>query len=358
MIIQDASPSLEILRGHPPSELGGKLSALLRNGAAAYTLGGFLLAGFPVEALKSLMTGDARGRWWFIAASVVGVAVIAVGWRLRRRARRQARAGIVVAAPDGPGRDADAVPYSLSTYDLTLVTKFPLTHDSDRDPPAIAQLAKQTRTAMGTAQELNPDAAAIHLIPFMRLHAAFCFGANLKYNHDRNIWLDALHRKEGTTGYFPAVRLRVTDCKLSPLEVLARIELADGDPAHTALAIDLQGLDERFFGQVREECVTRGIGLILRLRLRPPQAAIPDSSDDFGAVVDQVCRFWKEERLPEAARIGQYSIFLTGPPVISVALGARLAGNDQEHWTAFTWSSGRYEGYPVAPVTAPTLAGE
>ncbi|MFC3961909.1 SAVED domain-containing protein [Nocardia jiangsuensis] len=118
------------------------------------------------------------------------------------------------------------------------------------------------------------------------------------------------------------------------------------DPARVALALDLQNHGQGFHDQVLQDCRARGVGALLLLR--NPRETLPENTAAFTAVVDQVCRVWRDTSLPAGARSSGHTIYLSGPVSIAVALGARLAAADQGRWTALSYdtTTGSYTPFP------------
>ncbi|MFF0520678.1 SAVED domain-containing protein [Actinomadura nitritigenes] len=332
------------------------------DGSAEIAIGAAVGSGFGVEAIKSLMTGDAAGRWWFAAAALVGIGLIVFGfWRrdqLRRREkeRRQVRVGIVVTAADPSGSlayaqqvDAQAERYSRGRCAVTVKTNVRLPASGTAPRELVDALADRTIEAMAMTEQLSPDAVGVDLVPTMRLHVAFGYGARLGHNHARGVTVHELRRDDGHPSHYPAVPLKVEETLGSPLNLHDLEKIEGGDPEVTALALDLQARGQAFIAPVREACRERGIGNLLHLG--SPVEVIPTES--LAQVVGQVCRVWAEAELPVGARTGRHAVFLTGPVAVAVALGARLASTDYGRWTAYTFNreTSTYECFPPSPST-------
>lgn len=204
----------------------GGVRALVSDGTAASTVGGIGAGGFGVEAFKSFAAAEPAGRWWFVAALVLSLALVAVGLWQRSRARRQVRVGLVVTAIDarrGGARawqlEQQAETFSRDTCTVTLKARTELPGELDRICAAVDSLAEETMTAVALAERLTPDAAQINLVPTMPLHVAFRFGAHLGYTHARDVVVHSIRQADGAPAYFPAVSLRATDNVGSPLVV-------------------------------------------------------------------------------------------------------------------------------------------
>ncbi len=351
---QPATPRLTVVGSGRSTDRAGGLWAAVLDGSAAIAAGGAVAGGFGVEALKSVMTGDQAGRWWFFLGCACGLALIVLGFWLRGQARRQVRIGIVVTAVDarrGLARarqlNQQAETFSQNTCAVTLKTEVELSGDGARDRVLVDRLADETLAATMMAERLTPDACRINLIPTMPLNVAFWFGAKLGYTHAREVSVHAIRQADGSPPYFPATVLRTLESGTEPL-VADRLEAVDGgDPSKVALALDLQGFGDQFLDQVVAACRQHNIGFLLRLR--SPSARLAENIETFTGVVEQTCRLWREAPLPARARTGDHAIFLSGPVAISVALGARLAAPEKDKWTAFTFdnATSRYEPFPV-----------
>ncbi|GGP14101.1 SAVED domain-containing protein [Nonomuraea glycinis] len=349
-----AAPRMTVVGAGAGSRAPASWRQAVSDGTAAVGLGGMVAGGFVIEAAKSVMTGAAAGRWWFVLGCALGLAIVRLGLWQRQRSRRRLQIGIVVTATDtrrdgasGSRHDKQAEDHSLSTCSLTLKTSVELADVGHQTRALIEGLADETLTTITIAERLSPDAARINLIPTMPLHIAFYFGARMRQTHAREIVVHAI-RLDGNPSYFPATSLRVTESSVRPLTV-DRLEVLEGDPTKTAVALDLQGRGDQFFDPVLESCRAQGIGHLLRIRSKGP--LLTADRQTFTGVVEQICHAWGTAPLPATARTGHHVIFLSGPVAISLALGARLAGADQGRWTAFSFNSadGAYEPFPPPP---------
>ncbi|ASO21522.1 hypothetical protein AHOG_19500 [Actinoalloteichus hoggarensis] len=329
--------------------------ALVTDGTAAVAVGATVAGGFGVEAAKSFVADEPAGRWWFVLAFVVGLGLVALGLGLRGRGRRRVRVGIVVTAADSRRElsqarqlEEQATAFSQSTCAVTLRAGIELSQDDVLDPRLVDALAEETRSGLTMAGRLAPDAARVNLIPTMRLHVGFWFGARLGHTHAREVMVHAMRQGNGSPAYFPAVSLRVGALGAEPLIVDRLTAVDDGDPTMVALAVDVQGFGDQFFDQVQAACRQYGIGYVLRLR-RSSTDRLNEDTETFSGVVEQTCRAWRAAPLPEGARNGRHAIFLNGPVAIAVALGARLAAPEHDRWTAFTRTQGgsAYEPFPA-----------
>jgi hypothetical protein len=351
------SPRLTVVGSTDTSGSNGTLAAIT-DGTAQLTVGGIVAGGFGVEAAKSFLAAEPAGRWWFVLAFAIGLALVALGLWLRRLAHRQVRVGVVVTATDarrGLARaqqlDQQAESFSRSTCTVTIKTSIGLPGDGIWDRQLVDSLADETLSATTMAERLTPDAVQINLIPTMPLHVAFWFGARLGYTHARDVVVHAIRQADGSPAYFPATSLRAAVSSMEPL-IVDRLEAIEGgEPSFVAVALDLQGRGDQFFDQVVAACRQHNIGYLLRFRSASSRLA--EDNVTFTGVVEQTCRAWREAPLPAGARTGRHAIFLSGPVAIAVALGARLASPEHGRWTAFTFdaASNNYEPFP-APASA------
>lgn len=332
--------------------------SLVADGTVPIGVGGALAAGFGVEAAKSFFADEPAGRWWYVAAYLVGVALIIGGLWLRTQARRRVRVGVVVTAADprrGRARSdqltQQAESFSQRTCSVTLRTTVDLPEQEVGDRAMVDALADETLSAIALAERLTPDAAQVNLLPTMPLHVAFWFGARLGHTHARDVVVHAIRQADGSPTHFPATSLRVpaSPPTVEPL-VVGRLEAIDGaDPSRVAIALDLQGRGDQFVDQVTATCRERGIGYLLPLR--NSTGRLVENRATFDGAVEQTCRALRDAALTQAARTGRAAIFLSGPVAIAVALGARLAAPETGRWTAYTWDSASnvYEPFPPPP---------
>ncbi|MFV2096626.1 SAVED domain-containing protein [Micromonospora sp. LOL_013] len=335
----------------------GGLRAALSDGTAAVAVGGALAGGFGVEAAKSVMVGEAAGRWWFVVGCLAGVALLVAGFGLRERAYRQVQVGIVVTARDvgrGLARarqyEQQAEEFSRSTCAVTVATAVTLSGDPAVDKSRVEELADETFNALMLAQRLTPEATRVNLIPTMPLHLAFWFGARLGHTHSREVRVHAVRQADGSPPYFAATALRATESAATPLSASLEI-VAGGDPSRAALALDLQGFGRQFADPVRETCRQHGIGHLLVLR--SAGSLLAEDAATYTGVVEQARREWLAAALPSAARTGRYAVFLSGSVAISLALGARLAAPDPGRWTVFSFDRDTHSYQPF-PLPEPT----
>ncbi|TDC87643.1 SAVED domain-containing protein [Actinomadura sp. 7K507] len=328
-----------------------KAKRIITDGRGWIAVGSGAGTGFFVESVKSFATSDPDGRWWFVLGFVVGIALIAVGVGLERRRGSGARVGVVVTAGD-PRNAVKAVERdeAAETYSREHCTFVLKAHMWFGEPPwtaaAVDALADETSAAVTTARRLTGEANRVDLVPTMPLPAAFRFGARLGHTHGSEIVVHAVRqRSQGL--FFPATVLRNTATAASsappPLVVEGLETFDDGDPAVTALALDVQGHGARFTAPVRQACRQFGFGNLLLIRA--PEEFLLENRETFTACVEQICRAWADAGLSDTARTGRYSAFLNGPVAISLAVGARLANNQPSRWTTYTFddASSTYE---------------
>ncbi|WP_283133827.1 SAVED domain-containing protein [Rhizohabitans arisaemae] len=351
--------------GNPPRE-STRIAQAVKDGTAAIAGGGAVAGGFGVEAVKAVITGEKPGPWWFVAGCVLGLAFVALGFRLRSRATGNVEVGIVAAAAD-PRRVLDryrlltqqAETFGRNTCVMTLKTEIHLPDDGIWDREIVDALADQTLAAAALAEGVTPDATQTNLFPIMPLHVAFWFGARLGHTHAQRITAYATKGDDGTSSFFAANPLRVVESTVKPLAAEPLEPVEGGDPTKVALAVDLQGLGRSFSEQVKRTCRQDGIGYLIELRLMESGSEkLTTDTETFSGVVEQICRTWRDAPLPSAARTGQHAIFLSGPASIAVALGARLASQQRGAWTAYTFDSraNTYEPLPAPPTLTPDTA--
>ncbi|MFG1859037.1 SAVED domain-containing protein [Actinomadura geliboluensis] len=327
------------------------------DGSTEIAIGAGVGTGFGIEAAKSLMTGDAAGRWGFFAASLAGIALALFGFWLRERLRRlererhRVRIGIVVTATDPSGSlayaqrmDAQAERYSRARCAVTIKSSVLLPANGAASRELVDALGDRTIEAMAMAEQLLPDAVGVDLIPTMRLNVAFWYGTRLGHTHARGVMVHQLLQANGGPSHFPAVPLKVEETLGGPLDFHGLESIDGGDATVTALALDLQARGEAFIAPVRKACMENGIGNLLHLSSQVKE--MPGRS--FAAAVGQICRVWSQAQLPSGARTGRHAVFLSGPVAIAVALGARLASADHGRWTAYTYDAANniYERFP------------
>jgi hypothetical protein len=349
---QDDKPRLTVAAASASSKSGGWEAVV--DGSIPGAVGGVVAGGFGVEAVKSIMTGDLVGRWWFVVGLLAGLALLGLAACLRKRARRQVRVGVVVTARDprrGNARvrllEQQAESFSTRTCMITLKTSVDLPSSRPWDVEMVAALADETLTAITMATRLTPDAVRVNLIPTMPLHVAFWFGSRLGYTHAREVAVHSIRQGDGAPTYFSATSLRAVESVEKPLFVDPVQRFDEGDPAVVALALDLQGRGDQFFEHVLVACREYGVGLLVGLRTG--STTLPETQDAFTSVVEQVVKAWKDAPITPAARTGKHLIFLSGPVAIAVALGARLAAPNPGSWNALTFdpTTNTYEAFPA-----------
>lgn len=327
-----------------------KATKIITDGRVWIAIGSAVASGFGVETVKSLVTSETNGRWWFTLISLLGIALIAAGVLMERHRSRQTRVGIVVTAAD-PTRAASAIErtelaegYSLEECMLVLKAHLWL-GGSPWPATAVDALADETSAAVIMARRLTGRTRQVDVVPTMPLPAAFRFGARLGHTHGSEIVIHAVRQGDS---FFPATVLRnsATTAAPGPLVVEA-LELIDGgDPSLTALALDVQGQGARFTAPVREKCKERGIGNLLLIR--NPETSLPENRETFTACVEQICHAWADAGLSTVARNGRYSVFMNGPVAITMAVGARLANNQPSRWTTYAFNDASRTYEPLA----------
>ncbi|GAA0544026.1 SAVED domain-containing protein [Actinomadura livida] len=347
------APTMTVVGG--PAAPPSAARRVITDGSAWIGVGGVIAGGFGIEAVKSVVTNAPAGRWWLFLGCLAGLASMAVGARLRVRASAETRIGLVVTASD-TGRGAQraelleskAVEYSQMTCAVTVRTSLPLPETHPWPKEGIDALADETIAAAGIAERLVSGATRINVIPTMPLPAGFRFGARIGHTHPREIVVHAVRQRDGIPSYFPATNLRENALTAELLVVEPVESIEGGDPSRAALAIDLQNLGADFVQPVRAACREHGIGSLLLFR-RKTAGPLDENAETYTAIVEQICRAWRDAPLPAAARTGRHAVFLTGPVAISIALGARLAHIQPDRWTAFNYdnASSTYEPFPA-----------
>jgi hypothetical protein len=355
-------PRLTVIGSLSPSQEPAGFWLTFVDGSAEIAVGAGVGTGFAVEAIKSLMTGDATGRWWFFTAVLLAVGLVASGFWLRERLRRmererqQVRVGIVVTAADPSSSlaqaqhlDAQAERYSRANCPVTIKSNVRLPANGTTPRELLDALAERTIEAMAMAEQLSPDAVGVDLIPTMRLHVAFWYGARIGHTHVRGVMVHERLQGNGDPSHFPAVPLKVEETLGGPLDVHGLKTINGGDPTLTALALDLQARGETFIAPVRKTCEEIGIGNLLHLSSTVKEMP----HETLAPAVGQICREWAQAQLPDGARTGRHVVFLSGPVAIAVGLGARLASADHGRWTAYTYNAetSAYDRFPPAPPT-------
>ncbi|TYB45557.1 SAVED domain-containing protein [Actinomadura chibensis] len=349
------APTMTVIGG--TSATPSRARRVITDGAAWSGLGGVVAGGFGIEAVKSAMTRSPAGRRWLVLGCLVGLACMAVGARLRVRASARTRIGLVVTASDtGRGApragllEAEAVEYSRHTCAVTVRTRLALPEAHPWPKEGVDALADETLAAAGLAERLVSGAVRINVIPTMPLPVGFRFGARIGHTHPREITVHAVRQRDGSPSHFPATSLRESPLT-AELLTMEQVEVVEGgDPARTALAIDLQNLRADFAEPVRAACRAHRIGALL-IFSRKTAGPLDENAETYTAIVEQICRTWRDAPLPPAARTGRHAAFLTGPVAISIALGARLAHVQPDRWTAFSLdnASNAYEPFPAEP---------
>lgn len=334
-----------------PARVSGPVQAVL-DGTAVIAAGSAIAAAFGPELVKALIERTQEGRLWFAVLGGVGLALVAAGLVLRRQARRRTRVGVLVVASSprhspqtrlsqfGDAKD------ELGGSTMLLKASVDLPEDRAKVGAQLDRLAETTLFAMSMGKKLYPDSARIDIAPVMPLDAAFRFGARLGYTHTRPTVVHArVEQGRGKVATFARIVLQDSRREVRPLRQ-APVESLPGVPGErAALAIDLQGGVGNFPDQVRACCQQEGYARLLMLTNERPLLR----PKDVPAVVDQVVAAWRAAELPAAARQSPRGVFLSGPPGIAVALGARLAFHEIGMWTPYSWDRNTHRYVPVLP---------
>ncbi|MGQ0838159.1 SAVED domain-containing protein [Actinokineospora sp.] len=336
------SPELTLVRGAAPAAKTGSLSATATDGTLVIVLGTALGTAFGPETIKTFLTTNQDGRWGFATCFLIGVGLVLAGFLRRRTVTRNRSVAIVVTARDTgrePARGADlhdqAEAY-CGQFSITL--RATTTLDSSDRAQQVDELGELVMRAIHMARVLTPDAMRIHIVPTMRLTAAFRFGAYLGNANPTAV----VHQGDGAGAYFPAVTLRPTPKYRPMLTVHDAEPFPDGDADKMAIAVDLQGRGPDFMEPVRQECRNRRIGNVVLLSL--DDATIPRDPDTFAAIVEQITDVSRSSGAAGTTR-GDRFIMLSGPVAISIGLGARLAAQQRTSWTPLSYNADatRYE---------------
>lgn len=341
----------------PPSRWSSVVAAVT-DGTTQIGVGSALTATFGGEATKCFVTGEAGGRWWFLALAIAGLVILLLGVWQRVTAGSRVRVAIVPTATGPRGGHARirqleqrADKFSKSLCDHTLKVNVDLDADGAGDRGSLDDFADKTAEGSAWAEWAAPDATAINLVPAMAENVCFLFGAKIAdYPFARDVVVHEVGQG-GTSTSVPLLSPRaVDDQETSYYGRLRPIER--GDLTRVAIALDLQGAGDQYFDQVKATCRRDGIGLLLMIT--SPPALRNGSASALARVVDLVCREWQGASLHESARTGQHAIFLGGSLAMAVALGARLAARDHGRWTAYAQdpANNTYEPFP-SPCNSP-----
>lgn len=349
---RSGKPKLTVMgSSEPPRSYGWQA---IVDGTAELTIGGIVTGGFGIEAVKALVERKTEGLGWFLGGVLLGLVLVAIGLALRECARKSVRVGVIVAAHDSRSRlararqiEQQAEEFSRSMCAVTMKVEAPLSAVDSWGRVPINDLVEETLTAISMAERLAPDASRVNLIPVMSPHLAFWFGARMGCSHAREVSLLAARLGSGAPAYLPAVSLRVSRQRSSPLSV-GRLEVFDGgDQSAAALAIDVDGRGEQFIDHVRTACRNNSIGYLLIVTSVAP--VFESGRSSCSDAVEQVYRAWADAPLPVRARTGHHHVFFSGSGSIAVAVGARLASVEYSRWSVFAFDeeSHSYRPFPM-----------
>jgi hypothetical protein len=338
---------LEPYPGERPGSRADHIRAQWHDGRLLIGLGVFGLGVALPEAIRWVAGADGR-IIIFPALAVVGAGAVLWGLGKRRAVGRRVRAAITVATLDPAGplggeeQSERAVAYGRRHHELTFAVSASLT-GSAADVPVVEQLARCARRAIGLADRFRPGSPQLNLIPMMRLHVAFWFGAHLRRSHTTPIalWQTA----SNGDGYYLAATLSLPG---PPPEAARQVEpplvpsvetFTSRLPTRVALAVSVRRRDAASEQRIRARCRAIGVDQLLWLRGKSEVGLSPDTGT-ITAALDQVEREWVD-RMPAAATT--YVAFLDTTVTLAVGIGARLADTGPSSWVAYTKDQARAE---------------
>jgi hypothetical protein len=344
---------LEVIGGTAARQPAIRIPRVIADGTISIGLGSALSAGFAPSIVTTFATDQAAGRWWFVGLASAGLLLIVLGVYQQRYLRLHSSAGVVVAVSDGVG-EADRLHQDRRLAERQLdrectvavtVSGTIASHEPEVVIAAIDQAASRVVQALSIAEQMATDVPSARLVPMMRLHMAFRFGARLGYTFAKPLVLMDKRQDERADAFFAAVRLRAEGhtASTSHVEVTYDDPIDGADPDKAALAINLQAFGRDFWGPVRAACVEYGYGRLVRAQSR--EARLNTSKDlAYQPMVEEICHAWRHGELPESVHTRERGIFLSGPPSIAVALGARLARQAPGLWIPYQFvpDEGRY----------------
>jgi hypothetical protein len=354
----DEGIELEVVGGTSARPPAIRIPRVIADGTIAIGVGSALSAGFAPSIVTTFVTDQEAGRWWSVGLASAGLLLIVLGVYQQRYLRLRSSAGVVVAVSDGTG-EADRLHQDrrLAERQLDRECTVAVTVSgtiASREPAdviaAIDQAASRAVQAFSIAERMAADVPSAWLVPMMRLHMAFRFGARLGYTFPKPLVLMDKRQDERADAFFPAVRLRAEGRThaSSYVKVMYDPPIDGADPDRAAIAVNLQAFGRDFWGPVRAACVEYGYGRLVRIESR---VARLDTSDDlaYQPIVEEICHAWRHGELPDSVHTRERGIFLSGPPSIALALGARLARQAPGLWTPYQFApdEGRYR--PLRP---------
>jgi hypothetical protein len=342
-----ADLELSHIGGRAPGRDPVAFREALADGTAAIAVGSALAAAFGPELVKSLVTAQTGGQWWFVVLVATALGALLLGL-MQRWLQRQVTVGLVahVLDPKRPpelGRQlaARAEAYARERFTVSFALTSELADNRLDTIGAVDRLAGRVLAALTVAESLAPGASRIGLVPVLTVAPGFRLGARLGHTFARPFVVHSILQGEGTPAYFPAVILRDdnrTADVTNPLRVESPEAITGCNPARSALALDVQGRGPRFAEQVRRACQVYDIGWLVLMQTT--SARLPEDRAAFSAVVDQVVDDWRAEA---PAHTSRHAVFFSGPVAIAIALGARLANNHPDQWMPFSFDDGEYQ---------------
>lgn len=327
------------------------------SGTVLTAVGSALAAGAGSSALNTFATSERDGRWWFVSLFAVALVFLLAGIWLTRRVRRNTSIGIVGWVSDrrrvveeGRRLVNSATRYADRAFgSWVLIPEMSLPADY-REAAGVANAwGRQLVTVLDVAEAMAPKATRANLLIVCPLHVAFRVGELIGTAGHRVV----VYSDRGTVGsgdYFPAVALRqAAEPVTRPLDVATPETLDTGSTSRAAVAIDLGGKGDGFFGSVRTACEEQDVGWLLRIT--NPSGRLAENQETFTGAVDTIAEACRKHTLPSGPSSRRF-VFVNGPPAVVVGIGAvlKLGG-----WTPMAFEKdggGRYVPFESAEYPA------
>lgn len=333
---------LEPYPGERPASRADHIRAQWHDGRLLVGLGVFGLGVALPEAIRWLAGVDGR-ILAFPVLVAVGAGAVLWGLYKRRAVSRYAQAAIAVAAFDQAGpiggeeQFERAVAHGRRTHELTFAVSADLSGGA-ADVPVVEELARCAQRAIGLAERFMPGSQQLDLIPTMRLHVGFWFGAHFRRSQATPIVLWQPTKNGDGYAYYPTVMLSLpaplggVAGRVDPPFVPSVEPLTDRAPARVGLAVSVRRRDAASEERIRAKCRDIEVDQLLWLRSMSNNGLSPDT-ETFTAALDQVEREWVD-RLPATAT--SYVAFLDTTVTLAIGIGARLADTGPVDWVAYT----------------------